>query len=72
MRNYSIFLNEREGLLFAYFEYFGLDYEADMRVIAANPVMDKWRLECGVLQEPLDHRSEGEWWAAMEEVFHIT
>ena len=35
IRNYSIFL--RNGVLFAYFEYHGTDYDADMRKMAADP-----------------------------------
>jgi len=25
----------------------------------------------GPMQRPLETRSEGEWWASMEEVFHV-
>ena len=35
MRNYSIFRHEQ--LLFAYFEYVGEDFAADMAVMAADP-----------------------------------
>ena len=34
IRNYSIYL--RDGILFAYFEYVGVDFEADMRAMAAD------------------------------------
>ena len=40
IRNYSIFL--RSGVLFAYFEYHGTDYEADMRKMAADPETQRW------------------------------
>ena len=40
LRNYSIF---REGeLVFAYFEYVGTDYEADMAKMAEDPVTQEW------------------------------
>ncbi|WP_417248281.1 L-rhamnose mutarotase [Celeribacter sp.] len=70
IRNYSIFLKEPENLMFAYFEYVGEDFEADMAKMAADPVTQKWWDVCMPLQRPFDTRAEGEWWAEMEEVFH--
>lgn len=70
IRNYSIFLKEPENLLFAYFEYVGTDFAADMEKIAADPLTQAWWRECNPLQRPLETRAEGEWWAEMEEVFH--
>src|SRR6186713_2954251 len=40
IRNYSIYL--RDGILFAYFEYAGVDFEADMRAMAADPATQRW------------------------------
>ena len=40
IRNYSIFL--RDGILFAYFEYVGSDFDADMRAMAADPETRRW------------------------------
>ena len=68
MRNYSIFY--RDGMLYAYFEYVGDDYEADMRKMAADPKTQEWWAICGPLQRPLEDRAPGEWWAHMEGVFH--
>ena len=70
IRNYSIFLKEPENLLFAYFEYVGTDFEADMAKMAADPETRRWWSHCMPLQRPLDSRAEGEWWAEMLEVFH--
>ncbi|WP_460275676.1 L-rhamnose mutarotase [Celeribacter sp. ULVN23_4] len=70
IRNYSIFLREPENLLFAYFEYVGEDFEADMAKMAADPETQRWWAVCMPLQEPLSIRADGEWWAEMEEVFH--
>lgn len=70
IRNYSIFLKEPENLLFAYFEYVGTDFAADMAKMAADPLTQAWWRECNPLQRPLETRAEGEWWAEMEEVFH--
>ena len=69
MRNYSIF---RYGdLLFAYFEYIGDDYEADMAEIAADETTQEWWALCGPMQQPLPERADGEWWHTIEEVFHV-
>ena len=68
--NYSIFLKEPENVMFSYFEYIGLDFEADMQAIAADPRTREWWAVCGPLQAPLATRRKGEWWASMEEVFH--
>ena len=68
IRNYSIF--HRDGLLFAYFEYVGKDFAADMARMAADPATQKWWAVCMPCQDPLPTRKEGEWWAEMEEVFH--
>ncbi|MHC4532451.1 MAG: L-rhamnose mutarotase [Planctomycetota bacterium] len=68
IRNYSIY--HRDGYLFSYFEYEGQDFQADMQKMAADPMTQKWWDVCKPLQEPLDNRTEGEWWADMEEVFH--
>lgn len=70
IRNYSIFLKEPENLLFSYFEYHGEDFDADMKIMAADPVTQDWWAVCMPCQKPLETRKDGEWWASMEEVFH--
>lgn len=69
IRNYSIFL--RGGLLFAFFEYVGDDYERDMAAIASDPVTQAWWKLTGPCQEPVETAWPGEGWAPMEEVFHV-
>jgi len=74
IRNYSIYLHELEEgkyYLFGYFEYTGDDFKADMEKMAADPVTQKWWELCEPCQIPLSNRKEGEWWASMEEVFHL-
>ncbi len=71
IRNYSIFLKEPENLLFGYWEYHGTDFEADAAKMAADPKTREWWDVCMPCQEPLPTREEGEWWAMMEEVFHL-
>ncbi len=68
IRNYSIYL--KDGFLFSYFEYTGTDFEADMAKMAADPTTQKWWAYVKPMQQPLETRAEGEWWAGMEEVFH--
>ena len=70
IRNYSIFLKEPENLLFAYWEYHGSDFAADMKRMAADSETQRWWEVCMPLQQPLDTRKDGEWWARMESVFH--
>jgi L-rhamnose mutarotase len=68
IRNYSIFL--KGNFLFAYFEYHGTNFEADMARMAADAKTQEWWAIMEPMQEPLETRASGEWWAAMEEVFH--
>jgi L-rhamnose mutarotase len=68
IQNYSIFF--KDGLLFAYLEYVGDDFDADMAKMAADPKTQEWWDIMMPMQDPLETRAEGEWWANMEEVFH--
>jgi L-rhamnose mutarotase len=69
IRNYSIY--PKDDFLFGYFEYHGADYKADMAKMAADPRTQEWWAVMMPMQQPLDTRKKGEWWAEMEEVFHI-
>ena len=71
IRNYTIFLREPENLLFAYWEYHGTDFEADAALMAADPETQRWWAVCMPCQKPLETRKDGEWWAMMEDVFHL-
>jgi L-rhamnose mutarotase len=68
IRNYSIFLGD--DTLFAYFEYTGNDFEADMAKMAADPKTQEWWTIMEPMQKPIPTRASGEWWAKMQEVFH--
>lgn len=68
IRNYSIFY--RDGQLFAYFEYHGSDFAADMAKMAADPTTQRWWAECTPCQQPIPTALADEWWVNMEEVFH--
>ena len=68
IRNYSIFL--RDGILFAYFEYVGEDFVADMRAMAADEATQRWWAIMEPLQEKWPTASAEDWWTNMTEVFH--
>ncbi|MCP4403421.1 MAG: L-rhamnose mutarotase [bacterium] len=69
IKNYSIY--HKDGYLFSYFEYVGDNFSADMAKMAADPKTQEWWDVMMPMQQPLETRAEGEWWAEMEEVFHL-
>jgi L-rhamnose mutarotase len=74
IQNYSIYLHRtgpKTYCLFSYFEYTGGNFQADMGKMAADPVTQKWWSCCKPCQKPVRYRAQGEWWAALEEVFHL-
>jgi L-rhamnose mutarotase len=74
IQNYSIYLRQLDDgrhYLFSYFEYTGADFAADMAKMAADPTTQKWWAVCKPCQQPLETRAADEWWANMEEVFHL-
>lgn len=73
IRNYSIYLRKLDDgnyYLFSYFEYVGQDFAGDMAKMAANPEVKRWWTLTDPCQKPLRDSRAGEWWSAMEEVFH--
>ena len=74
IRNYSIYLRKLDDgrqYLFSYFEYYGADFAADMAKMAADPTTQRWWELCEPCQQPLEDRKSNEWWAGMQEVFHM-
>ena len=69
IRNYSIYY--KDGFLFSYFEYHGTHFAADMQKMAADPTTQAWWKLTDPCQQPLETCQPGEWWASMEEFFHI-
>jgi L-rhamnose mutarotase len=69
IRNYSVFF--KDNMLFGYLEYHGADIKEDWAKMAADPRTQEWWAIMGPMQEALPTRNEGEWWAEMEEVFHL-
>ncbi len=73
IRNYSIYLGQLtpgEYVLFSYFEYIGDDFEADMKLIAADQVTQTWWQYTDPLQIRLPGTPDGDQWKAITEVFH--
>ena len=72
IRNFSIYEREIGGktYLFAYLEYTGSNFDADMKKMAASEAMRKWWDIMEPMQDPIPTRQPGEWWARMDEVFH--
>jgi L-rhamnose mutarotase len=68
IRNYSIY--RQEDRLFAYFEYIGEDFAADMAAMAADPVIREWWALTDAMQEPFPERPPTEWWLTLQEIFH--
>ena len=64
-------LRDNRYYLFSYFEYLGNDFDADMAKMAADPVTQEWWELCKPCHEPLADRAANEWWAGMDEVFHL-
>jgi L-rhamnose mutarotase len=68
IKNYSIY--HHNHTLFAYFEYHGDNFDADMQKMAAHPKTQEWWDWMMPMQTPLETTTEGEWWTTIEEVFH--
>jgi len=69
IRNYSIF--HKDGFLFAYFEYVGGDFDNDMVRMAADSETQRWWDVVKPFMQPIETRNVGEFWADMEEIFHL-
>ena len=69
LRNFAIYLKQFDDgrwFEFAYYEYTGSDFEADMAWLAAHPENQAWLAQCDPMQKPLPGAAS---WADMEEIF---
>ena len=74
IQNFSIHQCDIEGklYLFAYLEYTGHDFEADMKSMAADPETQRWWKETDPCQIPLpDAAAKGNIWTDMTEVYYL-
>jgi L-rhamnose mutarotase len=69
IRNYSIF--EHGELLFAYFEYHGIDFAADMAKMAACPETQRWWAVMFPMLERLPPEIPGQRWTDLPEIFYF-
>ena len=68
LRNYSIFLHGDK--VFAYFEYVGQNYEADMEKMAQDPVTRKWWTHTHPCFQRYAMSPDSEFYQDMEQIFH--
>lgn len=74
IRNFSIYEREIAGktYLFAYLEYTGNNFEADMAKMAECPHTQRWWKETDPCQSPLpDALKAGKIWADTKEIYHL-
>lgn len=74
IRNFSIFEREIGGrpYLFAYLEYTGDDFAADMARMAADPETQRWWQETDPCQAPLpEAAAAGKIWSDAREIYHL-
>ena len=69
LSNYSIY--KKDNTLFAYFEYTGNDFASDMEKMAAHEETQRWWDVVKPLMQPLETAGPEEFWANMEEIFHL-
>ena len=65
------FFYELEDFILMTFEYVGDNYEEDMKKLAADEENKRWLTFTDPCQEPVETAGEQEWWAPMENIFHI-
>jgi len=74
IHNFSIYEREISGktYLFAYLEYTGSNFDADMKKMAADPETQRWWKETDPCQSPLpDALAKGKIWADTQELYHL-
>ena len=74
IQNFSIYERDIDGktYLFAYLEYTGTNFDADMKKMAADPDTLRWWKETDPCQSPLpDAAAKGKIWADTTEVYHL-
>ena len=74
VQNFSVHEREINGqlYLFAYLEYTGSDFDADMKKMAADPETQRWWKETDPCQSPLpDAAAKGKIWSDTKEVYFL-
>jgi L-rhamnose mutarotase len=74
IQNFSIHEREINGqlYLFAYLEYTGTNFDADMKRMAADPETQRWWKETDPCQSPLpDAAAKGKIWSDTKEIYFL-
>ena len=74
IHNFSIYEREIAGktYLFAYLEYTGRDFAADMKKMGDDPETQRWWMETDPCQTPLpDALKAGKIWSDTKEIYHL-
>jgi L-rhamnose mutarotase len=74
IQNFSIHEREIDGklYLFAYLEYTGTNFDADMKKMADDSETQRWWKETDPCQSPLpDAATKGKIWSDMKEVYYL-
>lgn len=69
LRNYSIF--RHENMVFAYFEYIGEDYDADMAKMELCPHTQEWWKHTKPCFVKFSIRPDSEFYADMKQIFYF-
>lgn len=69
LEHYSIFI--KGDLVFAYFEYTGTDYDADMEKMAADETTQRWWTFTRPCFEKYDADSEEAFYVDMKSIFYL-
>lgn len=70
IRNYSIFI--QGDTLFAYYEYHGEDWDADLAAIKADPESQRWWTFTDPCQLPWPDSADGGRWLDLPEIWHLS
>lgn len=74
IQNFSIHQGQIDGklYLFAYLEYTGSDFDADMQKMGADPETQRWWKETDPCQLPLpEAAAKGKIWTDLTEVYYL-
>lgn len=73
LQNFSIHLTEIEEkkYLFSYYEYTGINYEEDMKIMETKPEMQRWWKETSPCQFLLPNTKTGKQWKETEMLFQL-
>ena len=69
IKEYTIFC--RGGYLYAYFEYTGNDFCADISKMASDQITAEWWKLLKPMQQPMVTEKKEEWWTNMEIIFNL-